>query len=479
MIRRSATALLLLALPLLYTLPAVADDELESVRLACAEKLARELDELAFFCHENKLYLGRDNCYRMLLRFMPDHKDARKRLKYRKTAGEWVQGKYSPPKNRNDEMEPIYLEQVRKIVRTYIDTLIAILKKTDTGWETPERNLALADVIHVEPDNEEARAMMGEARLRGKWVLVETVNATNRHEDLKAAAKEALEAVKPPARIQTTDEERKLGVKWNASLKGEWWRAVGTVGEKEVRNCLKYMDASDMIFNQIFGLEFKRPKGCGFYLLSGGRQAKTVLTNHPAFGDAQTTYLLGLTAGWIPGKRIFFKWSDNEPMRLDGSVRNAVGILMLKTFGISTKRGWVWEGLGLYIDEIITGQHRTVFVTRKIHTTTEREAKFDIERRMKAPGSDWLLIARELFDANLAPNLEVMARKETNDLVNEDLVVGYALARYIVEGHPEKATPFFLFHGETQPIYETISTIFKRPIPSFEARFRRWLKEIN
>ena len=37
--------------------------------------------------------------------------------------------------------------------------------------------------------------MMGEARLRGRWVLVETANAEKRHKELVAAAKKALEAV--------------------------------------------------------------------------------------------------------------------------------------------------------------------------------------------------------------------------------------------------------------------------------------------
>lgn len=476
-------ALILLALPLLGVIPVRADDkavpEIEVVRVEAGQKLAKALDELAFFCQENKLFLGRDTCYQLLLRFEPDHREARQRLKFRRNGADWEQGKYSPPQNRNDEMEPIYQEQIRKLVREYIDTMIAALERTDTGWETPERNLALADVIHVEPDNAKARDMMGEAQSHGRWVLKETANAERRHEELKAEAKKLLSEVKPPVRIQPTDEERKLGVNWNAGWQGEWWRGLGTVGDSEVKNTLKYMDASDKIFNAIFGIDFIRPKGCGFYLLADRRQAKTVLTNHDAFGEAQTKYLLGLTAGWIPGQRVFFKWSDSDQMRLDGSVRNAVGILMLANLDISTKRGWVWEGLGLYIDEIITGAKRTVFVTQKIHTTTKREAEFDIERRMKAPGANWLLIAKELYDANLAPNLQAVGRKETNDLVAEELVIGYALARYITEGHPDLATKFFIFHGERQPIYETIETVFKRKPPSFEARFRRWLKEYN
>ncbi len=479
--KRIFLALILLVLPLLGSARVAAEEgeDIESVRVATGQKLATALDDLASFCQENKLFLGRDTCYQILLRFQPNHREARKRLKYRRNGADWVQGRYSPPQNRNDEMEPIYQEQVRKLIREYIDTMIAALERTDTGRETPERNLALADVIHVEPDNAKARDMMGEAQLRGRWVLKETANAERRHEELKAAAKDLLAAVKPPTRIQVTEAERKLGVKWNASWQGEWWRGVGTVGDSEIKNTLRYMDASDRIFFAIFGLDFIRPKNCGLYLLTGKRQAKTVLTNHPEFSESQTRYLLGLTAGWIPGKRIFFKWSDSEQMRLDGSVRNAVGILMLGTFDISTKRGWVWEGLGLYIDEIITGAKRTVFVTRKIHTTTKRAAEFDIERRMKAPGANWLLIARDLYDANLAPDLQAVARKETNDLVAEELVIGYALARYITEGHPDLATKFFIFHGESQPIYDTIDLIFKRPPPSFLARFRRWLAEYS
>jgi hypothetical protein len=476
---KKSLLLLLLCLPILPARPAVAEDDLVGLAAVQSEKIARDLDELAAWCQENKLYLGRDNCYQLLIRFTPDHKDARKRLKYTRKDGEWVRGNYSPPENRNEEMEPIYLERIQKIVSTYVSNMLGILERTYTGRETPERMAALADLVHVDPSNAEIRDLMGEANRRGKWVLKETVSAEKRHADLLDTAKEAIAAVKSPKMIAPTDEEKDLGVRWISAFQGEWWRALGTVPAKEVDRCLRHMEASDDIFNAAFGLEFHCPAGCGFYLLNGKKQAGTVLEKHPAFGDAQRKYLLGLTAAWIPGKRIFFKWSDSEDMRLDGSVRNAVGIMMLMSFGISTKRGWVWEGLGLYLDEIITGSRRTVFVTRKIHTTTEKEAKFDIERRMKAPGANWLLIARDLYDAGAAPDLNVMSRKEVNDLTNEDLIVGYALSRYIVEGNPELATKFFLFHGETQGIYDTIDQVFKRPVGSFLERFRRWLQEYS
>ena len=34
-------------------------------------------------------------------------------------------------------------------------------------------------------------------------------------------------------------------------------------------------------------------------------------------------------------------------------------LLILRNFKINTTRGWVWEGLGLYLDYCLTGSHRT------------------------------------------------------------------------------------------------------------------------
>jgi len=108
-----------------------------------------------------------------------------------------------------------------------------------------------------------------------------------------------------------------------------------------------------------------------------------VLTNHPEFPDSKRDYYLTLRAAWVPGRQVFFQWSDSAALRLDGSARMAIGILILRYFQINTERGWVWEGLGLYLDYLLTGSHRTVFVTRDVETTTKRKPKFDIERRMK------------------------------------------------------------------------------------------------
>lgn len=447
---------------------------------AAVERFSSRIDELAQWCEKQELYAARDTCYRMLVLYRPDHEVARRTLRYTKRGGDWVQSPgYKPGTNRNEEMEPKFKPWLDEITSEFLTTLLEAVRPVPE-WEDREgRKRVLGEILRLDPDHEEARALNGEAHHRGRWVLKETKSADERRRKLLEAVKELVKAVPEPVREDPDDVEAKLGLQWTAALKGEWWRALGTVPEPELRRVLARMEASDKVFQEVFGLELPREKGCGFYLLRGLPDAKLAIGNHPEFTDTQKTYYLTLRSAWLPrGKHVFFQWSDTPEVRVDGSVRNALGVMLMRSFGVNTERGWVWEGLGCYLVELITGTHRVIYVTREMVTTTERDPKLDIDRRMKQPGANWLALARELYDAKAAPELPVFTRKKVNDMLPEDLIAGYALARYIVEGRPDQATRFFMLHGNNQPIKETVETVFRMPLELFEQQIIRWLKEM-
>ena len=129
--------------------------------------------------------------------------------------------------------------------------------------------------------------------------------------------------------------------------------------------------------------------------------------------------------------------------------------------------------------ELITGSHRIVFVSRNMQTTTERTPKFDIERRMKKAGADWIGLANLVYEAGMAPDLQLMARKDVNQLTPEDLVVSYSLIRFMIEGHEKVGTKFLIFHAGSPSFVDLIENVFELPLPEFEAKFERWLREMS
>jgi hypothetical protein len=471
---------LLIAILVALPLPSLAEDdtaiELEAVRLEAIKKLTTELETLAEWCEKNKCYLGRDKCYELIILFNVDHEVARRTLKYyRRDGGEWKRRTYHEPSDRDAELTLEYQQKIAEYRAAFVSSLLGALEKAGDKVERDLMKILVADILRVDPDSEKARGLIGEVRHEGKWVLRETAISMERTAELKKTAEKLIEETDDPIVEDPDDVEKGLGLTWEGAFKGTWWRGLGTVPAEELKHAIKVMDASLPFFNEVFGLGAAAPRGCGVYLLTGKEDAEKALKNHPGFTDSQREYLLGLRAAWIPGRQVFFQWSDNQAVRLDGSVRMAIGILLMKYFQINTERGWFWEGGGLYLDYQLTGSHRTVFVTRDVITTTKRKPEFDIESRMKDPSANWVLLARRLVEAKAEPDLNVLTRKPVNSMTPEDLVYAYSLFKYIVEGFPEKATKFLMFSGE--PIEQNVKANLGMPLHEFKERFHRWLEE--
>ena len=352
-----------------------AESALEKARAEAVRATIGELEALADFCVENKLLLGRDLCFEVLIRFDPDHRRARKTLKYvQGRDGTWEQKPYRRPTNKNVELEPEFYERYDGILSKLIKDLHAALAGAGKEEKPEVRELVIDAILAADPDDVEAHRLRGEVSYDGQWVLEETASAKERLPELRRFAKRAIDEVETPKPISPDATEEGLGLTWTASFMGEWWRGLGTVNAHEIERAVRVLDASLPFFNHALGVEMHRPRNCGFYLLRGKDDAALALRKHPSINQSRVNYLLTLRAAWVPGKHFFFQWSDNATVRLDGSARMALGLLFMKKFNIDIRRGWVWEGMGLYLDYLLTGSHRTIFVTPRTQTTAKRRS---------------------------------------------------------------------------------------------------------
>ena len=437
------------------------------------------MEELAAWADKNDLFASRNRVYEDLILYRPEHQVARRTLRFvKRSDGTWERRGGRPPRDHEEEFIPEFNQRF-KALRDKLEAELHATMDESEGAGVRERISLTVEVLKGFPSDARARRIRGESKQGGKWLLTETVRAEKRRDELSQAATEAIEAVAEPKSIQPDDLEKKLGVQWQGGFHGTWWRALGTVDIEETKYALNVLDASHPFFDTTFGLKTYVPRNCGFYLLTGKAEAAKVLASHPQIPPSKRDFYLGLRAAWVPGKYVFFHWSDSPAVRLDGSTRMALGILIMRNFNVNTNRGWVWEGLGLYLDYHLTGGHKTIFVTPHMKTTTKRRTPFDIETRMKKPGADWVQLALDLVEANSEPEIQPMTARKVNGMTPEDLVYSYALVAYLVEGHPDKATHFFSVHGTSQPIADTVKQVFDWPLDYFMERYHRWLNEIN
>lgn len=472
---------LLLTLAILAGLAASASaQELIATRDAAVKQLVTDLESLADWCHESKLFKSRDLCYETVLEVAPNDETARARLGYTRRGDDWQRGRYHEPGNYDEELEAQFTPKFRELLDRFTSTLLDALEAADPKKEPQARHRCIAEVIAVDPDNLRARRLGGEDRLNGRWVLLETARALKRRDELRDLAKETLDSIPDPKPDTPTGDEQNLGIPFKATLVGQRWRGLATTSESELRRAVRTLDAVAPFWGAVFHTGTATgSRGKTFYLLSNQQQAETALKKHPAYDDARRKRDLALKASWVPGQHVFFQWNDSPQLRLDGATRNAIGIHVMKSFGMTTQQGWAWEGVGLYLDYLLTGSRRTIFVSSGVYTTTENAKKLDIERRMKSPGADWMALAREMLDAGVEPDLRTMMLRDVNEMNAEDLIYSHAFVSYLIEGCPDKATHFFVMQGSDRSVADTVRIVFDLAYPDFEKRFERWLREVT
>ncbi len=479
---------LVLVLLLAAAAPAPAAEEkkpdLETPRKAAVAKLVRELHALALWCQEQNLLLFRDRCAEVIVRFDEEDVKAHRWLKFHRTRdGKWVRRlAYKPPANKPEDeaVEAEFEPRFRAILDEFVTTLVGIVEPLHEVEPSPGARRVLADVFKVDPDHEKARSLNGEARHGGKWVLKESARALGRRKELRDAADRILAAIPEPKEVPPTPFEAKLGVTWRSHYRGVWWRALGTVEKDELRLILRSADAARPFLSEALKIDFRTPKDCAFYLLTGPAEAAVALKADPRFTEAQRARFLKLAAAWVPRTRSFYQYSDSPEVRHDGVTRMSIGLLLLDKFGITTEKGWAWEGFGLLLDYLLTGTRKTFYVMPGPYTTTKRPPHLaDLKKRMKQGGSNWLSLAGDLVEAKLAPELRPLSRRTVNELSAPELLYSYALASYILEGRPDQAAPFLVVYGSGARFEDAVERVFHISVDELQNRLARYLREVG
>src|SRR5206468_3076007 len=92
--------------------------------------------------------------------------------------GSWKEPAPRPAKNRN----PAALEKLpakrAEAIQPFRDAMLAELDKEKVAPET--RKAVISEILTVDPDDEAAHKLLGEAHLENKWVLLETATGKTR-----------------------------------------------------------------------------------------------------------------------------------------------------------------------------------------------------------------------------------------------------------------------------------------------------------
>lgn len=475
-------ALLALAAPLLARQQGGDPSSRFVSRLAQAqEALLVELVDLASWCKSNKLIREAHLLYGQILQFDEDHSLARKELRYSRRGSAWVQSaSYREPRNFSKSALEDFVPRRLAAMEEYKGAVFAAVTELADSVPLEARERALLGLLELTPDDPDVRAALGEARVGDEWRLVETARSLEARRALPDIARRCVLTVPQGAVKDPNGMEQTLGLDWSLVLEGPALRVAGTGTRAEVENVYRSAMGVGELFRTVLRTDVLPPPGFQLFLLSGEGEKRAFLDRHPRVSPSDRPFLEALRTAGIPSTGHAAAWTDTEVMRLDGSIRHTVAILMGQAFGITPKHGWAFEGMGLYLTELVCGTRLTYYLApdRYAGDPNEVSAQKELLRRLYVDGADWLDEARLHFAERRPPKLAILFGRGVDTMSAQDLLWSYVLAAYLLEGWPEETPAFLRAVGEKKkPPHEAVREVFRMELPRFEQRLSRWLEE--
>jgi hypothetical protein len=462
--------------------PAGADAAFETAWQGAVQALVSDLEAVAARCNRGGLFRTRNEIYELILTFDPDHAAARKWLKYKRQDGRWVRaGRYKPPRNLAkqglDEADAALREVGEAFAARVTGELAAPLAGPD-GTLRPE---VVRAVLRVAPDREDLRRANGEVlSADGAWMLKESVRALARRSELAMIATQAVTEATAPVVARPAREENQARVGWTRILQGRHVRLLGTPTAEELERCERHVEASFRLFGAAAGVSPPAGRGLTMYVLATATERAMLLTNHPDSNPKYKEYGLGVHSSWLPKGRALWIMDGRAPKRLEWCVRQAVGYQLGHAFGVRGKKGWAFEGFGLYLGHLLTGTRSTYFIRRTKYGEKRESGDKDLWGRLVEPGADWHAEARVLLAGPRRPDLRLLLGKDVNQMDTEEMLYSFVLAAYCLEGRERDVAPLLRAFGkEKLPPDDAVRKGLGLGIGDLEQRVRRWLDEVR
>lgn len=487
---------------------------IDSDLAAVGAKTAEALDALADWCTKKRVFGSRDDAYVRLLEFDPMHRNARKRLRYKR--GEdaaWVQDpKYKRAKNWSPKAGKEAARQLAEILAHHRAEVLArcarseslgdllaarrvlggLLSSEPADTEIPpvlraltmryyglvrakglvtEMAAAATELRDLHPEDKEVRTLLGEVLHEDGWVLAETARTLRETNGITAAAAAALEAVKPKP-SKPSDTEAKIELPWVSAVQTSEMRVAGTQEEKVLADIARKAHAAGALFEHAFGRKPTRRAGLTAYAFKEKGEVDTLLAGYPVVDNhtLRERKKIKLDLVYADGRTLVLE--ANPPRaQTDLVVNEVLNQVFADTFLASeAPKGWHAEGLSRYLAWKLTGTRLSIAVSGKY-------AGQGGDRHVPESGDPWLLMARA--HVSKGADLRLLLGKGVDVFSVSDSMVAYAFAVYLLEGHTGVVADFVAALAKTADADKACQDVLGMPRTVVEQRLKRWLDEMT
>lgn len=504
--------LLLAGLLAVLALPARADEnELRAQQAALDRAATLELEALARWCIKKKLFGKRDEVYERLLQFEPDHKEARKRLKYERGEDHaWVQSeRYKRPRNHSKTGQVEAEAKLAAILEQHVRGLIALCGEArsiaDLLWARStlaalhtqhparediapaERDLALR---YLAATREKAlvkemvetgawlterygtdlvvRDALGEVERETLWLLRESARTLDGVAGLDAVVAEA--AKTKPAASEPTAVEAKIELPWTPAVATQHVRVAGTAKAEHLAKVATACETAGALFAKALGTAPVWRQDLTVYVFATKGERETFLKGFPTVDNPTLKHRAQLDLVYADGSTLAVR--NVLPIgQLDLAVNEVLNQMISDTFLDSeTPLAWHAEGLSRYLAWKLTGTRMAISVSNKY-------AGHAKDRAVPDAHAGWLAHVRKHL-AKQPAGLQLLLGKRTDAITARDAVLAYGFAIYLIEGHDGLAGEFLKLHWKTKDVDRACRGLLGNPRAVVEHRMKRWLDEV-
>jgi len=431
------------------------------------------LEEFVAYTGTAKLYLERDRAWEAIVRLDPANEAAHKGLKHTKNRdGSWkVPEKPATSKNFGKDLTECARRRA-EIAAAHRNALVAIAEKQALA---PAARRALYDeLLTIDPDNAESRALLGEARRDDQWVLAETVASKTRRGELCALVKELVAAVPAPVKIEPREREAPLGVTWSACFATPKVRVFSSGDAAEALNVAVQCTAAVELFRRVTSAPKDVPDVVDIYLLTSAGARDAFVAAWPGWSAEDRSRVKTWAGTGLPNEIHHARWDADAPKRLDGAVRHMLGLLTLFNYGFDHQKcAWAWEGFGLYLTRELVGTHYTWYSTGP--TSGDAESK-ELLGKLMMGDANWMNEAFQRSKRGKGTKIEALCSRPIDTFGVDDVLTAYALAAYLLEGRAERVGALFTALG-TGPSDKALAETLALTPAELDARLVRWMAE--
>ena len=324
---------------------------------------------------------------------------------------------------------------------------------------------------------------VAEANEAPRWVSVHGLGTPARRAELETWLADA----RPDAsKIEdaTPDEvDSAINVEWRQARKvplteASSLRAFARVSSEEADRDLAVAATSLGFLARLVGEKPELKTEWTIYLLDRQEDTNRFIDSYPGLEADKRARARLLGSMWMPGKTRCGVWGVDPEERADMVCKQVAVRFLDARFGIKTKRGWLVESLGLYINRLVVGTRLSRHVAITDYT---KPGEVPRSLGLEDPSADWLAIAaRTLADMDTRDFARALGRN-TSEMTSEDVVVTYGLVAFLCERADSLALKSILEQvgSDSASSVGAIEAYFSLPLFEVQLQLQVWLEEVS